>query len=158
MSLCDEVTKLGASCVWKYNKRGLMQHIKRLRVLGHKRVTLPSMEPLMKYLSSTGWKSNDVTKSVCLQHMQNHKGSAITSSNHSMAAHLTRCSDHSFLTTCADAHVCNEESASYLKTLRQSSMLMCHKRTVLSMEAVSRNCDLDQARSSTSAVWPAKVL
>ena len=30
-------------------------------------LALPSMEPLTKYLSSTGWKSRDVTKSVCLQ-------------------------------------------------------------------------------------------
>ncbi len=30
-------------------------------------LTLPSMDPLTKYLSSTGWKSRDVTKSVCLQ-------------------------------------------------------------------------------------------
>ena len=49
-------------------------------------------------------------------------------------------------------------AGAHLKTRRQSSMLMCHRRTVLSMEAVSRNCDLDQARSRTSAVWPTYVL
>ena len=31
-----------------------------------KRCTLPSMEPLRKNLSSAGWKSRAVTKSVCL--------------------------------------------------------------------------------------------
>ena len=31
-----------------------------------KRSTLPSMEPLRKNLSSAGWKSRAVTKSVCL--------------------------------------------------------------------------------------------
>jgi hypothetical protein len=46
-------------------------------------------------------------------------------------------------------------SGAHLKTRRQSSMEMCHNLTVLSMDAVSRNCDLDQARSSTSAEWPA---
>ena len=35
------------------------------------------MEPLTKYLSSTGWKSRDVTKSVCL-----HRGNAITQADH----------------------------------------------------------------------------
>ena len=34
-------------------------------------LTLPSMDPLTKYLSSTGWKSRDVTKSVCLQETVN---------------------------------------------------------------------------------------
>ena len=46
----------------------------------------------------------------------------------------------------------------HLKTRKQSSMLMCHRRTVLSMEAVSRNCDFDQAKSRTSAVCPTYVL
>ena len=42
----------------------------------------------------------------------------------------------------------------WLKTRRHSSMLMCHRRTVLSIDELRRNCVLDHDRSSTSALWP----
>ncbi len=57
-SLRAAAAPLQATCtVWARGDCGMMRWLP----------TLPSMEPLMKYLSSMGWKSSDVTKSVCLQ-------------------------------------------------------------------------------------------
>lgn len=43
------------------------------------------------------------------------------------------------------------------KTHRLSALDMCHRRTVLSIEEVSKKLFLLQLRSSTSAVCPVKV-
>ncbi len=48
-------------------------------------------------------------------------------------------------------------SMSHLKTRKQSSMEMCQRRTVLSMEAESKNWERDQQMSSTSCLWPLYV-
>ena len=49
-------------------------------VVGNVSLTLPSMEPLRKNLSSTGWKSRAVTKSVCLHSIKNARLAGTASS------------------------------------------------------------------------------